>query len=181
MLIHNYGLFWRREDIHWGAPGNSTNPGHLQGVPAKNTTAQPVDFAEQQGVYALYDDSFALVYVGQAGANDQQRLLGRLRNHRSDQIADRWTKFSWFGVRPVNTASRTLRAEKTTAHPTVGDVLNHTEAILIAVAEPRHNLQGGRFGSRVEQYRQYRDNEVLGPNQAAMVRQLWEAMQDKKG
>jgi hypothetical protein len=173
MLINNYGLFWQRADIHWGTQGNSKNPAHLKGVPAKNITSEPVDFAEQQGVYALYDDAFGLVYVGQAGANDQQRLLGRLRNHRSDQLADRWTKFSWFGVRPVNPKSRDLRAEKTAAHPEMGDVLNHIEAIIIAVAEPRHNRQGGRFGDQVEQYRQYRDELALGPDQPTMVRQLW--------
>jgi hypothetical protein len=176
MLIRNYGLFWQRAEIHWGKQGDSNNPAHLKGVPAKNITSKPVDFADQQGVYALYDDSFGLVYVGQAGANDQQRLLGRLRNHRSDQLADRWTRFSWFGVRKVNPSSRKLRAEKSAAHPKIGDVLNHIEAILIAVAEPRHNLQGGRFGENVEQYRQFRDSSVLGPDQATMVRELWAAM-----
>ncbi|MGI4748228.1 MAG: GIY-YIG nuclease family protein [Janthinobacterium lividum] len=181
MLLHNYGLFWLRSDTHWGQQGNSKNPGHLKGVPAKNVTSKPVDFADQQGIYALYDDAFELVYIGQAGANDQQRLLGRLRNHRSDQLADRWTRFSWFGVRMVNPKSRELRAERVAAHPNVTDVLNHMEAVLIAVAEPRKNLQGGRFGEKVEQFRQYRDDAAFGPDQAAMVRQLWEALKTDNG
>ena len=176
MLIRNYGLFWRRGFIYWG---KGSNAGHLKGVPANSTTADPTDFREQQGVYALYDDGFRLLYVGQAGANDQQRLFTRLRNHRSDQLADRWTKFSWFGIRPVN-ADRSLKSEKQTVKPTIGDVLNHIEAILIAVAEPRNNLQGGRFGEHVNQYLQFRDSEALGPDQMEMVRQLWHAMRVKK-
>jgi hypothetical protein len=63
-LIRNYGLFWRRDWVFWGKP---RVPGHLKGVYSKKTTSDPVDFRYQQGVYVLYDDSFRLVYVGQAG------------------------------------------------------------------------------------------------------------------
>ena len=73
MLIRNYGLFWRRNNVVWGRPNVQ---GHLKGVRAKAVKSDPIDFAEQRGVYALYDDAFHLVYVGQAGANDSQRLLG---------------------------------------------------------------------------------------------------------
>src|SRR5438067_6937456 len=97
MLIQSYGLFWRRNDVFWGRPGVS---GHLQGHPARAAFVI-VDFREQQGVYCLYDDSFKLVYVGQAGANDQQRLFDRLKQHCNDALADRWSKFSWFGIRWV--------------------------------------------------------------------------------
>jgi hypothetical protein len=71
MLIRNYGLFWRRNDVFWGRPHVQ---GHLKGIRAKALMSKPVDFAEQRGVYALYDDAFRLVYIGQAGANDNQRL-----------------------------------------------------------------------------------------------------------
>jgi hypothetical protein len=30
-----------------------------------------------------------MVYVGQAGANDQQRLFDRLKQHTRDQLSDR--------------------------------------------------------------------------------------------
>jgi hypothetical protein len=169
VLINNYGLFWRGDQIFWGWQGVA---GHLKGVEAKSTTSKPVDFREQQGVYALYDSSFRMLYVGQAGANDQQRLFDRLKQHTRDQLAERWSRFSWFGVRPVNTTGA-LRAEKTAAHPSLGDVLNHIEAILIAAGEPPHNRQGGRFGDDVEQYLQFRD-ERLGPEPTEMLRELWE-------
>lgn len=169
MLIHNYGLFWRRESIFWGR-GN--NAGHLKGVLAHNRTANPIDFRNQQGIYCLYDDNFRLVYVGQAGSGATSRLFSRIKQHRKDSLSDRWSKFSWFGVRTVNKTGE-LRVEKTAANPSLSAVLNHIEGVLIAAAEPPHNRQGGRFGEHVEQYLQHRDEYNLGPNMSDMVRELW--------
>jgi hypothetical protein len=169
MLIQNYGLFWRREWIHFGA---GSNAGHLKGVRARATTTDPVDFREQQGVYCLYDDNFRLVYVGQAGGGDNQRLFSRLRQHRGDSLAQRWTKLSWFGVRKV-IGNGELKAEKATGKPSIADILNHVEAILIASSEPIHNRQGGRFGEDVEQYIQWRDDGNLGPEPEDMIREIW--------
>lgn len=138
MLVKNYGLFWRREWIFWG---RGRNAGHLKGVRSTSITSEPINFRKQQGVYLLYDDSFELVYVGQAGANDKNRLFDRLKQHTKDPLSDRWSKFSWFGVRTVN-QDGALHAEAAAAHPSLRDVLNHIEAILIAAAEPRHNRQG---------------------------------------
>ena len=131
MLIQNYGLFWRRSDVFWGRQKVS---GHLKGCPAKGVF-RTVDFREQQGVYCLYDDSFRLVYVGQAGANVNQRLFVRLRQHKTDDLADRWARFSWFGIRRVTNQDR-LAAEAKGKHTTSGAVLNHIEAILISASEP---------------------------------------------
>ena len=175
MLIKSYGLFWRIEDIFFGAPGVR---GHLLGVPAKNKTAKPTDFREQQGVYVLYDENYRLVYVGQAGANDKQRLWDRLNQHRSDNIAERWTKFSWFGLRGAK-ANGELSAESSGSNSTHASVLNHIEAILIAAAEPPHNRQGGRFGDDVEQYLQYRDSDDLGPELGEILLELYEAHKAK--
>lgn len=169
MLIRNYGLFWRRSDVFWGRPGVS---GHLKGYPARGRF-RTIDFREQQGVYCLYDDNFRMVYVGQAGANDDQRLFVRLRQHRTDALADRWARFSWFGIRWV-TRQHVLAAEAEGAHTTSGAVLNHIEAILISAAEPPHNRQGGRFGDDVIQFLQFRDEDALGPDQQRMIRDMWE-------
>jgi hypothetical protein len=174
MLIKNYGLFWKLDDVFFGRPNVF---GHLKGIKARNLTAEPVDFRDQQGVYALYDNSFKLVYVGQAGANDQQRLFDRLKQHSRDQLADRWTKFSWFGIRSVNSNGH-LRVEKKAAHPSVGDVLNHIEAVLISVAEPAHNRQAGRFGDEVEQYLQFRDEDEFGPEIKDMIHDIWVSTED---
>jgi hypothetical protein len=131
-----------------------------------------VNFRDQQGVYCLYDDNFRLVYVGQAGGKNDQRLFDRLRQHREDFVSERWSKFSWFGVRRV-LLSNDLATETEAAHPDISHVLNHIEAILIAAAEPVHNRQGGRFGEKVDQYLQYRDDDNLGPDLTQMVHDLW--------
>lgn len=170
MLIKNYGLFWRADRVFWGKPGVA---GHLLGVEAKNLTSEPVDFRDQQGVYVLYDAAFHMVYVGQAGANDQQRLFDRLKQHSRDQLAERWSRFSWFGIRSVNNTGE-LRAESSATSSTIGEALNHMEAILISAAEPAHNRQGGRFGDGVEQYLQYRDAESLGLETDDLLREIWQ-------
>ncbi len=154
MLIRNYGLFWREENIFWGWPGVA---GHLKGVPHDNkTTIHPLNFRDQQGVYALYDSSFQLVYVGQAGVNRKRFLFDRLKDHTTDNLADRWDRFSWFGLRWIKQTTHTLAQPVAIAHSPNNAVLDHIEAILVAVAEPPHNRQGGRFGEAT-QYLQYRD------------------------
>lgn len=174
MLIQNYGLFWKRSDVFWGHQGVT---GHLKGLKADNLKSDAVDFRNQQGVYVLYDDNFRLLYVGQAGSSDDQRLFVRLRQHKRDPLADRWTKFSWFGIRWV-TKKGQLSSEAFGAHTTNGEVLNHIEAILISSAEPPLNRQGGRFGVDVEQYRQFRDANALGLDVADMVRALYKQISD---
>lgn len=173
MLIQNYGLFWQRSRVFFGIGGNA---GHLKGVLASAKKSAPVDFRDQQGVYCLYDDNFRLVYVGQAGGKNDQRLFVRLKQHRSDNVADRWTKFSWFGIRQVLSSGK-LKAVKGNSHAKIGDVLNHIEGILIAAAEPIHNRQGGRFGEQVEQYIQYRDDKNLGPDVPEMIKDIWKQYQ----
>lgn len=169
MLIKNYGLFWSEEDVFWGA---GSNAGTLYGVPAKNLTADYVDFREQSGVYVLYAD-YQMVYVGQAGAGNQ-KLFSRLKQHTRDALAGRWNQFSWFGIRKVNSSTGKLAAEADGKHSTHAEVLNHIEAILIHAAEPKQNRQGGRFGEDVFQYLQRRD-ENLGPTTEEMIYQMWKA------
>lgn len=170
MLIQNYGLFWRRDYIFWG---RQNVPGHLKGRRAKRS--KPVDFRDQQGVYVLYDDNYSLVYVGQAGGRNQNRLFARLGQHRSDQLAGRWTRFSWFGVQGVDGRTSTLNGTVPGA-PSVQSILNHIEAILIVAGEPPLNRQGGKFGAGVVQYFQYRDAEGLGPGQDEMIRDIWNGL-----
>lgn len=172
MLIQNYGLFWREEDVFWGR-GN--NAGRLLGVLTTNTTADPIDFREQSGVYVLYAE-YVMVYVGQAG-NGNQKLFDRLKQHKRDALAGRWNQFSWFGTRRVK-ADGDLFSEVEGAHSTTEEVLNHIEAILIHVSEPKHNRQGGRFGKKVGQYLQTRD-ELLGPTAEEMIHELWKAQKKR--
>lgn len=172
MLIQNYGLYWRADDVFWG---RGSKAGSLLGVPASNITEEPTDFRQQAGVYVLYAE-YDLVYVGQAG-NGNQKLFDRLKQHRRDALAGRWDQFSWFGTRKV-LKSNGLAKEAARAHSTHGQVLNHIEAILIQAAEPSQNRQGGRFGKKVQQFVQTRD-ENLGPTIEEMVHDLWERRNER--
>lgn len=166
MLIQNYGLYWKEDDVFWGK-GN--NAGALQGVKSTNISAEPVDFRMQSGVYVLYSD-YNMIYVGQAG-NGNQKLFDRLKAHRRNNLAGRWNQFSWFGTRSV-LKDGTLSVETAGSHSTHGEVLNHIEAILIHSSEPNLNRQGGRFGKRTHQFNQVR-NDNLGPNLEEMIHDIW--------
>jgi len=168
VLISNYGLYWRRENIAWG---RSNVKGHLKGHLATARTSKPLDFRDQQGIYVLYDDNFSIVYVGQAGSKNQ-RLFSRLKQHRKDHLADRWSRFSWFGVRKI-LMSGELSAENKQAHPKLSEVLNHIEAILIAAAEPPLNRQSGKFGENVEHYLQYIDASGAHGSAEEMIRKIY--------
>jgi hypothetical protein len=175
MLIHNYGLFWKARDVHWGRSGTG-NKGHLCGVEANNTTAEWVDFREQSGIYVL-QSNFRVVYVGQAGYA-YKKLFDRLKQHRKDHLAERWDTFSWFGTRAV--IDQGLKAEKKKYTSDHSELLNHLEAILIATSEPALNLQSGKFGEKVEQYLQRRDSEALGPTSDEMIKDIWDYMHSDK-
>jgi len=151
MLIQNYGLHWHRDEMDWGTPGPGGS-GSLLGRPVRRKRTPEVDFREQQGVYVLYDETFKIIYVGQTGVGNQ-RLFRRLRQHKRDHLAQRWSRFSWFGILPVLNGELDPEVER--EPPKVKHILEHIEAILIATVEPPLNLQRGRFGTSVEQYIQH--------------------------
>ncbi|MEZ6128826.1 MAG: hypothetical protein R3C59_09100 [Planctomycetaceae bacterium] len=170
-VIQTIGLYWRPDQIFWGA---GSQAGKLLGVPASSTTSNPIDFREQSGIYVLYSE-FHAIYVGQAGSGNQ-KLFARLKQHRTDDLAERWDRFTWFGLRRV-LGNGDLSRENQAAHPDIATVLNHIEAILIHAMEPALNRQGGRFGNQVERYLQIRDDR-LGPTPEEMIRDLWNACPD---
>lgn len=149
-MIENYGLFWSREGVHWnyGRGGRGAYRGSLKGEIVRNRSAEVVDFREQVGIYCLYDNNFKLLYVGQAGFGNAT-LFDRLRAHTSNDLAERWTKFSWFGLKPVlfeqNNIPRLDAVPQLQVE--VGQVLNSLEGILIIGAEPPLNRQGPKFGA----------------------------------
>ena len=58
---------------------------------------QVCDFRFQRGIYVLYDD-YGPYYVGLVRVGT---LGNRLKQHRSDDHARSWDRFSWFGFAPV--------------------------------------------------------------------------------
>ena len=171
-LISSLGLFWREDYVFWGA-GNQS--GRLLGVPATNRTAKPIDFREQIGIYVLYSD-YKIIYVGQSGSGEQ-KLFARIKQHRKDDLAGRWNRFSWFGTRRVFYRTR-LSGVGEAFNPTRYGVLDHIEGILIHACEPPLNGQDGRFGINVKRYLQIRD-ERLGPSTHELLETI--ARSDKIG
>lgn len=147
-LIAAVGFFWQEAKVDWGGPRSK---GALRGVLASAKRMTPVDFADQVGIYALYS-GHTLVYVGQTGKG-KQALLKRLRDHRKDDLAGRWDRFSWFGVRRA-LKTGALSKKNAAFHPSLLDVLDQIEGILIHAAEPPLNLQRGRLRASVARYLQ---------------------------
>jgi hypothetical protein len=169
MLIHTLGLFWKEEDVFWGA---GSQAGMLLGVPAGGRTQEPVDFRMQTGIYVLYAD-YEIVYVGQAGVRNQ-KLMQRLKQHRKDDLAGRWNRFSWFGTRKILRGGK-LSSEREQAHAKTSAVLNHIEGILIHAVEPPLNRQGGKFGRDVHRYLQVRDKR-LGLTDSELLKMIHEKL-----
>ncbi len=153
MFIKNYGLFWKADDVNWGARGSGKS-GTLLGILRTAKSGDSVDFREQIGIYALYDDAFNLVYVGQAGTGKESRrsIYSRLKDHRTGDLSGRWTKFSWFGTKKVKSNGELFDAAES-AQGKKDDFINQIEAVAIAIAEPRYNRRGGNFKD-AEQYLQ---------------------------
>lgn len=139
--IQNYGLWWKRDEVFWGW---QKKPGSLMGIPKDKVKEQSIDFRNQIGVYILLD-GFKPIYIGQALSNDNP-IFNRLKQHKSDHLADRWDRFSWFGIKKVKTTGGLSATDLDTQRLfTVTDLIQHMEALLIAVVEPPLNRQGGQW------------------------------------
>lgn len=145
-MILGYGLHWKADRVFWGWPKVS---GTLLGAASRSTKARPVDFRFQRGIYVLYAD-YELVYIGQTGAGND-RLFNRLKAHKSDHLSERWNRFSWFGTQWVTKANK-LSTDTASLSQSVEAGLNVLEAVSIAVAEPRLNLQRGKWGEATQYY-----------------------------
>jgi len=143
MLIKVYGEFWRPDFVYWGTKGPGGG-GRLEGTARIEKTDLTVDNWKQTGIYILYQDR-DLLYVGKAARND---LGARLRHHLTDQLAGRWNRFSWYGVRPVDKNTGALKEiDPSLLHAQY--VLPEVEAILISATEPRLNKQRVQLGADV--------------------------------
>lgn len=177
-MIKNYGLFWRRDSVHWNYNGaRGEDRGHLKGVKNRQREEIVVDFREQAGIYCLYDDNFRLLYVGQAGFGNAT-LFDRLKNHTSNDLAERWTRFSWFGLKNYSANEGVFSLQKAKFKKLdVAEVLNSLEGILIVGAEPPLNRQGPRFGD-AEKFSQYFDGANVYPPLMEMVQEIHDATTD---
>lgn len=132
-VVSSFGLYWDRYSLECGTRGpngasrmlgyaygyavfekqmlNANRPG-ARGL-LRDPFPPVIDHRGQAGVYALYDEEFNLLYVGQSGGDTgggtiHARLLAHHRNSTTDrtgQFFRRWRWFSWFGLQaPSNLA-----------------------------------------------------------------------------
>jgi hypothetical protein len=145
-MIKSYGLHWHIDHVFWG---RSHVSGTLLGTASRSPKAHRVDFRNQRGIYALYAD-YDLVYVGQTGVGND-RLFNRLKTHKTDHLSERWNRFSWFGTQWVTKAG-ILSVDTAHLGDNVEATLNILEAVSIAIAEPRLNLQRGKWGESTKYF-----------------------------
>lgn len=147
MRVTSYGLFWREDEIDWHPGAGYKDSFRLLGrIGANRGSIRMADFRHQQGIYILYDD-YGPTYVGLTRG---QGLGKRIKDHKADRHKDKWSRFSWFGFRPIlATKSRTgliqLGEPQTDVsedtHTTIGDL----EALLIQVIGPKANIAKMKF------------------------------------
>ncbi len=155
-VISSFGMFWKREAIEW------VRSPKILGV--QQLGASSVDFSSQLGIYLLYDGR-EIVYVGRS----TDRPLGtRLYEHTKDRLAVRWDRFSWFGLRPVDSKGVLGQLPEQFAAELIIPAL---EAVLIEALEPRQNRKRGDDLSSVE-YMQQLDPAVELKRKQALFDEL---------
>ena len=153
-MIKNFGIYWDRKVIQWGAKGQG-NRGHLKGyMEWKNNGYTGVrDLRDQAAVYVLYEGNdpatHKVIYVGETA-----QLFLRLRKHTRDGLWNRWSRFSWFGF--YETASTDgggvvyAKSDKKVHEMTIKDVLKISEGMLIKLLEPPLNMKRASWPNATE-------------------------------
>lgn len=131
MLIRAYGLFWSADEVEWYPGGGNKGRYMLLGRQGeRRPKLQLADFRTQSGLYILYGD-YGPYYVGKA-----DRLGRRLKQHLNDRHAGKWSRFSWFGFRPVLTSRnemglQQLKEPRQKTRGTTPQAISEMEALLI--------------------------------------------------
>lgn len=153
-IIKNFGFLWERRLINRGG-GGAGKAGSLCGY-RNGAKTKIVDFREQIGVYALYDETRTIVYIGQAG-NGNANLFERLKQHmKGSNLWNRWSYFSWVGFKDVKNTNGSLSVKQSVSAGVGGfkysDALNEIEGVLIELIEPKLNKQGGKLKHAIEYF-----------------------------
>ena len=164
LTIRNYGHYWSRELIDWGA---GRRAGTLFGSRSAAANRTDVNFRNQVAIYVLFDEDREAVYIGQTGSG-RSRLFNRLKQHSRGPLRDRWSNFSWFGfleprgdgpgLKPASRKKNAMDAQAEALESDIAgshaDALDEIEASLLQVIEPRLNKQGPKWKDSTE-YFQY--------------------------
>lgn len=125
-----FGILWRRDWVD--LPRKRLEGRQLSG-------SDTFDFADQDGIYVLYDRDRA-IYVGRMTKGG---LFGRLKAHTTGRFATRWDRFSWFGFREPSDDG-TLRPIESAFG--IEAVIEAMEAVLIETLElPQNRRRGDDF------------------------------------
>ncbi len=161
MLIHAYGLFWRRDEVEWEPGKGNAGVFRLLGHHGKiKPKLRVVDFRDQVGLYVLYNP-YGPHYVGLTRA---QGLGKRLRDHHLDARKGDWDRFSWFGFRKVlqRTDSLGLRVLAALGEVGVGSTsttIGEMEALLIKAMGCAQNTNAMSF-KKADEWTQVRWDDV---------------------
>lgn len=153
-IVTAFGVYWERDEVDWKATPHLYGEFQTDGVAKAKMT--PVDFSGQHGLYLLHDVR-EVIYVGRTTAGD---LGKRLYQHTKGPLRGRWSRFSWFGFRPISEDGKL--GKKVTQLPTGCDMdtlITAVEAILIEALEPRKNKKKGD-GLVAAEYRQVPDDTI---------------------
>ena len=129
IVIPCFGLHWERSLVSWNG-----GQGLLGAV---KDGEEAVDFANQTGVYVLYQ----WPQVNYVGRTTNGGLYQRLKSHDADRRKGLWDKFSWFGLHEVDDDGQ-LRAAPTARRNVPAEIMM-MEALLISVLMPPHNSKRG--------------------------------------
>lgn len=163
--INALGIGWRRDQVDW----KPTVPNILG---RQQSASVIVNFADQRGVYILFDSN-RIVYVGRV---TEQPLGARLRQHTIDRLNGRWDRFSWFGTRAVRENGELSESDRTKYDGR--ELIETMEALLIETLGPPLNRRRGDTFASVE-FIQERDPELKKQDDAAFLQAVLARMSAK--
>ena len=134
LIIKAYGLHWERGNVDW-----KKSPTSLEILGAQSE-AKIVNFATMRGVYILHYGQ-EIVYVGQAIS--EGGIGKRLRDHTRDRLANRWNKFSWFGLDSIDSDGKIMRSSSDDFQLSIQSIADVLEGMLLEILEPKSNRRGG--------------------------------------
>lgn len=91
-LIGAFGMFWKREEVHWRGGSGPVSWQMLGYRGVKRPGLRMCDFRRVAGFYVLWND-YRATYVGLARGDGG--IGSRLGAHNDDDSKD-WSRFSWF-------------------------------------------------------------------------------------
>ena len=169
-----YGLYWDRDKVLWNPGGG----GKRQLLGIHDGRNEPVDLANQSGIYVLFN-RLTPMYVGRT---DKKNLFGRLEDHNdSDRRRARWDQFSWFGFREIS-ENGTLSNENVDFSTSI--LITVLESVMIEAFIPPLNDRGGELLGTM--YSQVEDPVLVNKREAEFLdtlalRQPREFPEDRTG